>query len=82
MAALLVDAVQRMLGDAMPRVEQAIAHRWRYARTVNPLGRACLAGDDGTLFLGGDWALGARVECAFDSGRAIAQAIIDGRWKP
>ena len=81
-AALLVDAVQRMLGGAMPRVEQAIAHRWRYARTVRALGRPCLASRDGTLFLGGDWALGARVECAFDSGRAIAQAIIDGRWKP
>lgn len=81
-AALLVDAVQRMLGDAMPRVEQAIAHRWRYARTVKALGQPCLASQDGTLFLGGDWALGARVECAFDSGRAIARAIIDGRWKP
>jgi predicted NAD/FAD-dependent oxidoreductase len=81
-AALLVDAVQRMLGDAMPKVGQAIAHRWRYARTVKALGRPCLASRDGTLFLGGDWALGARVECAFDSGRAIAQAIIDGRWKP
>lgn len=81
-AALLVDAVQRILGDAMPRVEQAIAHRWRYARTVKALGRPCLASRDGTLFLGGDWALGARVECAFDSGRAIAQAIIDGQWKP
>jgi len=81
-AALLVDAVQRMLGNAMPRVEQAIAHRWRYARTVKALGRPCLATQDGTLLLGGDWALGARVECAFDSGRAIAQAIIDGQWKP
>jgi renalase len=81
-AALLVDAVQRMLGNTMPRVGQAIAHRWRYARTVEALGRPFLAGSDGTLFLGGDWALGARVECAFDSGRAIAQAIIDGRWKP
>lgn len=81
-AALLVDAVQRMLGNAMPRVEQAFAHRWRYARTVKALGRPCLASHDNTLFLGGDWALGARVECAFDSGRAIAQAIIDSRWKP
>ena len=81
-AALLVDAVQHMLGNAMPRVEQAFAHRWRYARTVKALGRPCLASHDNTLFLGGDWALGARVECAFDSGRAIAQAIIDGPWKP
>jgi len=81
-AALLVAAVQQILGDAMPRVERAIAHRWRYARTVNALGHPCLASQDGTLFLGGDWALGARVECAFDSGRAIAQAIIDGQCKP
>jgi renalase len=77
-AALLGNAVQQILGKAMPRVEQAVAHRWRYARTLKALGRPCLASEDGTLFLGGDWALGARVECAFDSGRAIAQAIIDG----
>jgi len=81
-AALLVAAVQQILGDAMPRVERAIAHRWRYARTVQALGLPCLASQDGTLFLGGDWALGARVECAFNSGRAIAQAIIDRRCKP
>jgi predicted NAD/FAD-dependent oxidoreductase len=31
---------------------------------------------------GGDWAQGARGECAFNSGRAIAQAIIDRRCKP
>ncbi|MBX3649883.1 MAG: FAD-dependent oxidoreductase [Burkholderiales bacterium] len=81
-AVLLVEAVRRILGNAMPRVGQAIAHRWRYARTVKALGRPCLASRDGRLFLGGDWALGARVECAFDSGHAIAQTIIDGRWKP
>jgi len=81
-AALLVAAVQQILGDAIPRVERAIAHRWRYARTVKALGRPCLASEDGTLFLGGDWALGARIECAFDSGSAIAQAIIDDRCKP
>ena len=37
--------------------------------------RPFLCNDDRTLFAGGDWALGARVECAFDSGTAIAEAI-------
>lgn len=51
------------------------AHRWRYAQVTSPLGRPFLQSDDGRLFLGGDWCLAARVEAAWDSGRAIARAI-------
>lgn len=74
-AAALVDALPRVLGGMLPRIEQAVAHRWRFARATQPLGRPFLCSDDRTLFAGGDWALGARVECAFDSGTAIAEAI-------
>jgi renalase len=69
-----------MLADAIgvaPRLAvHAAAHRWRYARTVVPLGVPFLCSDDGTLHVGGDWCLGARVEAAWSSGTAIADAII------
>ena len=53
------------------------AHRWRHARTVAPLGEPFVCSDDGTLHIGGDWCLGARVEAAWASGTAIADAIIE-----
>lgn len=69
-----------MLADAIgvaPRLAvYAAAHRWRYARTVAPLGAPFLCSDDGTLQVGGDWCLGARVEAAWSSGTAIADSII------
>ena len=54
----------------------AAAHRWRYARVTAPLGRPFLRSDDGGLYLGGDWCLGPRVEAAWQSGRAIARAML------
>lgn len=58
--------------DAVP--SYAAVHRWRYARTLAPLGEPCLAGTDG-LVACGDWCLGARVEAAFMSGCAAAKAL-------
>jgi renalase len=52
------------------------AHRWRYAQTETPLGQPFISSDNGTLFIGGDWCLGARVEYAYQSGTAIAEAVI------
>lgn len=53
----------------------AAAHRWRYARVATPLGEPYLRADDSTLWLGGDWCLGARVEAAWQSGTALAQSL-------
>ena len=50
-------------------------HSWLYARIVNPLGVPYLVDETQSLYLGGDWCLGARVESAWQSGTAIAQAI-------
>lgn len=78
------DACERMLGllraarGALPEVAHAAAHRWRYAMTTTPLGRDFVASEDGSLMVGGDWCLGARVEDAWTSGRAIAAAILAG----
>ena len=64
--------------DVAPQLAlYAAAQRWRYARTIAPLGEPFLRSDDGTLHIGGDWCLGARVEAAWSSGTAIADAIIE-----
>jgi len=50
----------------------AAVHRWRYALTESPLGVPALWDPDAGLGVCGDWCLGARVEDAFTSGRALA----------
>ena len=77
-ARTMLDAVLPLLGRSRQHVQHAEAHRWRYARTLRPLGAACLGSADGTLLVAGDWCLGARVECAFESGRAAADAVLAG----
>ncbi len=57
-------------------VRHAAAHRWRYARVVQPLGRPFVCNASNTLYAGGDWCLGARVEAAWISGDAIARDIL------
>lgn len=53
----------------------AVAHRWRFAQTQNPLGKSYLL--DKALGIGacGDWCLGHRVEDAFVSGLEMALAL-------
>ncbi|HEU4671183.1 MAG TPA: FAD-dependent oxidoreductase [Dyella sp.] len=62
---------------APPSPVFARAHRWRYAMTIQPLGRPFLADPADGLWAGGDWCLGARVENAFQSGIAVAGSIAD-----
>lgn len=76
---------QSVPAQMLPQPTHAAAHRWRYARTLTPLGRPFLASKDHTLFAGGDWCLGARVESGFESGVAIASSLADhlaGRAAP
>ena len=73
MLPMLADAIGVAPGSAL----YAAAHRWRYARTIAPLATPFLLSDDETLHVGGDWCLGARVEAAWASGTAIADAIIE-----
>ncbi len=47
-------------------------HRWRYALADVPLGRPALWDPAAGIGVCGDWCLGARVEAAFMSGRALA----------
>ena len=75
-ADLLLPKFLQAFSVDLPVVKSAQAHRWRYSRTTIPLGRPFVALSDDSLFAGGDWTLGARVECAFESGAAMAAAVI------
>lgn len=54
----------------------ATAHRWLYAFVENPLGAPFIYDQDIQLAVAGDWCLGPRVEAGFQSGDALADAII------
>ena len=64
------------LNVPLDRVTHAAAHRWRYARVTQALGQPFLRSPDATLYLGGDWCIGPRVEAAWTSGTAIADDIL------
>jgi predicted NAD/FAD-dependent oxidoreductase len=67
----------RLAGTALPAPSLLLAHRWRHARVERALGATHLL--DRTLALGlcGDWCLAARAEAAFDSGQALAAALVE-----
>lgn len=73
----LLSLFKNTLGIDLPSICHVSGHKWRYALTTSPLGKPFLASEDKSLFVGGDWCLGARIEYAFESGQAIASAVID-----
>jgi predicted NAD/FAD-dependent oxidoreductase len=72
----LLDALAGQAGAALPPPRHAAAHRWRHAMVETPLGQPCLWDPALRLGLAGDWCLAARAEAAFDSGAALAAAIL------
>lgn len=54
----------------------ATGHRWRYALVTEPLGQPYVKSHNGTLYAGGDWCLGPRIEHAWQSGTSIADDIL------
>ncbi|MEM8732405.1 MAG: FAD-dependent oxidoreductase [Pseudomonadota bacterium] len=74
----LLPSVCHHLGvDASDAIYVA-GHRWRYAQASKPLAQPYLSADE-TLFLGGDWALSGRAEGAWQSGQAMAEAVLASR---
>lgn len=71
----LLSAFRELLDVDVPEPAHAAAHRWRYAAVERPLGNPMLLSDDGRLGAAGDWCIAPRVEAAFESGRALADAI-------
>ena len=56
----------------------ATGHRWRHALVAKPLGQPFVKDATRTLYAGGDWCLGPRVEHAWQSGTAIADDLLTG----
>jgi len=75
-AALMLPLLCDRLGAPPDKVTYAAAHRWRHARVTAPLGQPFLRDPDNTLYLGGDWCIGPRVEAAWTSGTAIADDML------
>lgn len=73
---MMLKKLAALTATKLPPRAYVKAHRWRYAQTATPLAQPFLSTTDKTLFIGGDWSLGARVECAYLSGKAIATAIL------
>ncbi len=71
--AALVARLREAVGGLSPVF--AAAHRWRFARTGQALGRPVLQVSE-TCWLGGDWTLGAEAGDAWESGRALARAAL------
>jgi hypothetical protein len=71
-------------GLGAPRPRWLRAHRWRHALVEQPLGQPCIVVQESGAGACGDWCLAPRVEAAFDSGRALAHALLSvvGRSTP
>ena len=65
------------LGGRAP--DQLAVHRWRYADSAPPLDLGCDWDAASGLGLCGDWLMGGKVEGAWRSGRALAQALLNAR---
>lgn len=74
-AAVLTNAFRDMTGAPAP--EFSAAHRWLYARTEVPAGSAFGWDADRRIASIGDWRTAPRVEAAWESGRALADFLLD-----
>jgi predicted NAD/FAD-dependent oxidoreductase len=77
-AALMLPMLCKVIGTGHEDAVYAAAHRWRYAHVTQALGQPFLRSACGSLYLGGDWCLGPRVEAAWQSGDAIGRDITRG----
>lgn len=74
----LLAGLAGLAGAALPAPTYAAAHRWRYSLVEVPLGAPCFWDPAARIGLAGDWCLGGRAEAAFDSGTALAEALLAG----
>ena len=77
-AKLMVDALHRQgFLDADCVIEEAHAHRWRYAHTTHTTPKCHLRAANAPVLLCGDWCGGGGVEQAYLSGLAAARAALE-----
>ena len=72
----LIAAFRQKAGIELAAPVWQSLHPWRYGFVEMPLGTPCLVGINRRIAACGDWCLGPRVEAAFLSGRAAAEALI------
>ena len=73
---MLMPAFLEQMPTDCPKPAYIAAHRWRYANVAQAAKQPFLADETNTLFAIGDWCLGDRVECAFESGCHVADHIL------
>jgi len=74
---IMRDELRRLTGIDADKACLSSFHRWRYGATRTPLGQAFWQSPSGDLAAIGDWCIKGRVEAAFESGRALAEAILN-----
>lgn len=73
---LLLGALSRLLQIDLPETSFARSHRWAYALPTETLDTLCVPPDLGDgIAASGDWCGGPRVEGAWHSGMAVADAM-------
>jgi renalase len=75
-AEALLGAFANASGIGLGGIKELRAHRWRYARVTGPVGQPFLFDAERLIGACGDWCLGARIEAAFLSGRAMAERLV------
>lgn len=75
-ARLLLHEFATATGTTLPVPEHLRAHRWRHAMVEQPLGLPCIVDEEVAAGACGDWCIAPRVEAAFESGRALAHALL------
>lgn len=72
----LIEAGSDLLGVDLSGAAHQVLHRWRYASTSCAAGLPFLIDEAQHLAACGDWCLGGKVEAAFSSANALADAIL------
>ncbi len=75
-ASQLKEAFSTLPGVEHLALENAVAHRWRFALVTRPVGEAYLFDEETGVGICGDSLLGARVEAAIKSGAALAGHLL------
>ena len=78
---LLLAALSDAARSLLPQPIAAHSHRWRYALSAGT-GDGALWNSELRLGVCGDWLLGPSIECAWLSGRMLAQDRIGPDWAP
>jgi len=74
----MLEAFRRAAGTTLPVVSSIETRSWRWSGTRTPLGSDCLWDEGLAAGVCGDWCPGGRVEGAWISGTAIAEAMLAG----